>query len=175
MPENLVTLRVYNSEIEAELAKGQLQGSGISAYIFKDGCGNMYPNLQLVTGIELKVHAGDEARAHDVLRVYNLRVISVEENNNNDEIIDQETLMINEAKNLAKKAFFLLIISLGTIPGLITLPIAFKQSRQALDLIKGTKSASGFLKAGIWMIIVLSGILTIMYLVIATMSIMKKL
>lgn len=174
MPENLVTLRVYNSEIDAELAKGQLEGSGIPAYIFKDGCGNMYPNLQLARGIELKVHASDEAQSQDILRVYTLRVIPSEEDDHEVEVINHETMLINEAKNLAKKAFFLLIISLGTVPGLITLPIAFKQSRQALDLLNKTKSANTFLRAGIWTIIFLSGFMTIVYLVIAMMSVMKK-
>lgn len=172
MPENLVTLRVFNSEVEAELAKGQLEGSGIPAYIFKDGCGNMYPNLQLARGIELKVQAMDEAQAQDVLRVYTLRVITDEDDEN--EVINQETMMINEAKNLTKKAFLLLIISIGTVPGLITLPMAFTQSRQALGLINKTKSASTLLKAGIWTIIMLSGFMTIVYIAIAMMSFMKK-
>ncbi|WP_051283779.1 putative signal transducing protein [Desulforegula conservatrix] len=174
MPENLVTLRVFNSEVEAELAKGQLEGSGIPAYIFKDGCGNMYPNLQLARGIELKVQAVDESQAQDILRVYTLNVVTDEDDDGAYEVINQETMMINEAKNLAKKAFFLLIISIGTVPGLITLPIAFTQSRQALELINRTKSASTLLKAGIWTIIMLSGFMTIVYLVIAMMSFMKK-
>lgn len=112
MQENLITIWTFSSEIEAELVKGQLEGSGIPAYIFKDVCGSMYPNLQLIRGIELKVHYSDESQARAVLRGYNIAVVQEADQTSEDIDDDQDIFMIMEAKNLTKKPFSFLLSAL---------------------------------------------------------------
>lgn len=65
--DTLATIASFNSDHEAELARGVLQSEGIEAYISKDDCGGMPPHLQAITGVHLKVKLEDEIRAKEVL------------------------------------------------------------------------------------------------------------
>ena len=65
--DTLATIASFNSDHEAELARGVLQSEGIEAYISKDDCGGMLPHLQSITGVHLKVKVRDEIRAKEVL------------------------------------------------------------------------------------------------------------
>jgi len=67
MTDDLVKLEVYNSEIDADLARARLEGAGIQAVILSDDCGGMNPALTYVRGLRLMVRAEDEATARDVL------------------------------------------------------------------------------------------------------------
>ena len=67
MPEEMVTIKTFNNETEAEIAKGYLYNSGIKAFVSKDDCGGMYPQLQ-AAGVILKVSLIDATRAKRVLR-----------------------------------------------------------------------------------------------------------
>jgi hypothetical protein len=59
-----VVIGEYDSEIDAEIAKGHLKASGIPASIIKDDGGGMLPSLQNTEGVKLLVAEtqGEEAR-----------------------------------------------------------------------------------------------------------------
>ena len=63
----LITIASFNSDYEAQVAKGILHSSGIDAFVFKDDCGGMMPQLQSITGVHLKVSAQDEDEAKSIL------------------------------------------------------------------------------------------------------------
>jgi hypothetical protein len=64
MEPHQVVVGEYDNEIDAEIAKGHLEASGISASIIKDDGGGMFPSLQNVDGVKLLVAEtlGEEAR-----------------------------------------------------------------------------------------------------------------
>ena len=64
----LVTIEIFQNEIEAELAKEHLKSEGIKSFIFKDDCGGTRPHMQLTLGVDLKVRQIDFARASDILK-----------------------------------------------------------------------------------------------------------
>ncbi|MFO8048373.1 MAG: DUF2007 domain-containing protein [Desulfosudaceae bacterium] len=70
MSDQLVTLKVFSTEIEAEMVKGRLLSEGIEAFVFKDDCGGMYPQLRLSQGVSLKVPSSQAARATDILNLW---------------------------------------------------------------------------------------------------------
>jgi hypothetical protein len=59
-----VVVGEYESEIDAEIAKGHLTASGITANIMKDDGGGMFPSLQNTEGVRLLVaeSLGEKAR-----------------------------------------------------------------------------------------------------------------
>jgi hypothetical protein len=63
--ENLKLLKIFNSIIEAEIAKSFLTGNNIESWIFADDAGNMYPSQDIVNGVKLMVGKNDfdDARA----------------------------------------------------------------------------------------------------------------
>lgn len=65
--ETKVVVGEYENEIDAEIAKGHLQASGISASIFKDDGGGMFPSLQNSDGVQLVVSEDQSARARTIL------------------------------------------------------------------------------------------------------------
>ncbi|MFP4444823.1 MAG: hypothetical protein ACLFPD_01080 [Desulfosudaceae bacterium] len=75
----LVTIKVFMTEIEAEIVRGRLLTEGIEAYIFKDDCGGMYPQLRLSQGVAVKVPADQARRAAEVLAEVPLAAAGAEE------------------------------------------------------------------------------------------------
>lgn len=67
MEQRLITLEVFGSEIEAELARERLEVSGIEAHISKDDAGGARPDLQLARGVRLLVFEEDTAAAREIL------------------------------------------------------------------------------------------------------------
>jgi len=65
---DLVTVKTFQNEIEAELAKERLENEGIKCFLFKDDCGGAEPNMQLTLGVDLKVRQADFARASERLK-----------------------------------------------------------------------------------------------------------
>ena len=61
-----VTVRTFQSTMEAEIAKGALEAAGIQAFVQADDAGGMRPHLQQ-HGVALRVAADDAARAEQVL------------------------------------------------------------------------------------------------------------
>ncbi len=64
---NLVTIRIFASESEAEIAKSALEAFGIDCMISRDDCGGQRPHLIMGEGIRLVIRSGDVRRAEDVL------------------------------------------------------------------------------------------------------------
>lgn len=68
MEEKQIVVGQYANEIEAELAKGHLQNSGIASFIFKDDGGGMLPSLQNVEGVQLMVVESESIQAKKILQ-----------------------------------------------------------------------------------------------------------
>jgi hypothetical protein len=58
----------YDNEIDAEIAKGHLEASGITASIIKDDGGGMLPSLQGAEGVQLLVAEAQEKVARELLQ-----------------------------------------------------------------------------------------------------------
>ena len=68
MSEEVVVLKTFNNEIEAEMAQQVLQEGGVSAFVFKDDVGGMEPQLQWCNGVRLVVNRADAQHAHKMLK-----------------------------------------------------------------------------------------------------------
>ena len=68
MEPNQVVVGKYDNEIDAEIAKGHLEASGISASIIKDDGGGMFPSLQNVDGVQLLVAEAEGEEARKILQ-----------------------------------------------------------------------------------------------------------
>lgn len=70
MNQNLVTVEVRNTRIEAEIVKGRLEAAGIKAFILADDAGGMYPfPLQSgFSGVLIQVSKKDFVKAKKLLR-----------------------------------------------------------------------------------------------------------
>ena len=67
MTDRFTVLEEFNSEIEAEISRGQLEASGIQAFVSKDDVGGMRPHLQLSHGVRLMVSQEDLELAREIL------------------------------------------------------------------------------------------------------------
>ena len=67
MSDEMVVLKTFNNEIEAEMAQQVLQEAGLTAFVFKDDAGGMEPHLQRTNGVRLFVNRVDARRAHELL------------------------------------------------------------------------------------------------------------
>lgn len=67
MPDEIVLLMQYPSELDAIFAKTLLDSEGIQAVIFKDDAGGMEPQFQLTQGVRLMVRAEDLERARELI------------------------------------------------------------------------------------------------------------
>jgi len=63
----LVTMRTFVNEVDADLAKSRLQAAGIDSMLAGDDCGGMRPSLTWARGIRLVVRSCDAERAAAVL------------------------------------------------------------------------------------------------------------
>lgn len=68
MEEKQVVVGNYENEIEAEIAKGRLESSGIPAFIIKDDGGGMLPSLQNAEGVQLLVAETQSMEAKKILQ-----------------------------------------------------------------------------------------------------------
>jgi hypothetical protein len=64
---DLVTIRTFVSEFEAQIAKSALEAFGIHCMISRDDCGGQRPHLTLTGGIQLIANSADAERAEEVL------------------------------------------------------------------------------------------------------------
>ena len=65
--EKLVAVKVFNSRVEAEVAKSFLENYGIKAFIRSDDAGGMFPQQQYARGVELSVEKSDLREAKKLL------------------------------------------------------------------------------------------------------------
>jgi hypothetical protein len=66
-PDDLVTIRTFASESEANIAKSALDAFGIDNMIGSDDCGGQRPSLTFAEGIRLLVRSADADSARQVL------------------------------------------------------------------------------------------------------------
>jgi hypothetical protein len=66
--EERVVVGEYENELEAEIAKGHLEASGIPAFILKDDGGGMLPSLQNTEGVQLVVAESQKQEASKILQ-----------------------------------------------------------------------------------------------------------
>jgi hypothetical protein len=71
MGEDLVKIKTYSNETEAEMDKGRLESAGIPAMIVNDDVGGMHPQLQAGRGVKLYVGPDDVDQAREVLGLEN--------------------------------------------------------------------------------------------------------
>ena len=67
MPEETIILKVFVTEMDANMAHDILQDDGIKAFVFKDDAGGMEPHLQRTNGVRLVVNRVDADRARKIL------------------------------------------------------------------------------------------------------------
>lgn len=66
MNDDLLVIRTFINNIDAELARGALEAAGIDSMIRADDCGGTRPHLWM-GGVALLVRSDDAARAEEVL------------------------------------------------------------------------------------------------------------
>jgi hypothetical protein len=62
-----ICIATYADEMSAEVARMSLESAGIPAFVSKDDCGGMQPNLKMITKIRLMINAADEKEAQAIL------------------------------------------------------------------------------------------------------------
>ena len=65
--ENLTTLKIFNTRIEAEVLRSLLESSGIKSWILTDDAGSMYPSQASINGVRLMVRDEDFKTASELL------------------------------------------------------------------------------------------------------------
>ena len=65
--ENLTTLKIFNTRIEAEVLRSLLESSGIKSWILSDDAGSMYPAQAIINGVRLMVRDEDFKTASELL------------------------------------------------------------------------------------------------------------
>ena len=65
--ENLTTLKIFNTRIEAEVLRSLLESSGIKSWILSDDAGSMYPAQASINGVRLMVRDEDFKTAIELL------------------------------------------------------------------------------------------------------------
>ena len=65
--QNLATLKIFNTRIEAEVLRSLLESSGIKSWILSDDAGSMYPAQANVNGVRLMVRDEDFKTANELL------------------------------------------------------------------------------------------------------------
>jgi len=65
--EDLLAIRTFLSESEADVAKAALEAFGIDCMLSHDDCGGQRPHLNMGEGIRLLVRSEDVGTAEDVL------------------------------------------------------------------------------------------------------------
>jgi predicted Fe-Mo cluster-binding NifX family protein len=68
MSDEIVVLRVFDNEVEAQMAQQMLRDAGVATFIFKDDGGGMEPHLQRTNGVRLVLNSDDAVRAQDILQ-----------------------------------------------------------------------------------------------------------
>ncbi len=65
--DDLVPIRSFTNEFEADIAKAALDAFGIENMLSRDDCGGQRPHMSLGAGIRLLVRSHDAERAEEAL------------------------------------------------------------------------------------------------------------
>ena len=71
MSQEMVVVKIFTTELDAEIARVQLETAGIPSRIVKDDAGGMLPSLQAAEGVKLFVAPSDLAEAETILESMN--------------------------------------------------------------------------------------------------------
>ncbi len=63
----LIEIGTFTNHLDAEIAKGMLEENNIQAFIRKDDCGGMEPQLQITEGIKVLVNSNDKSEALSII------------------------------------------------------------------------------------------------------------
>jgi len=63
----LVVVRTFLNQIDAELAQGALEAGGVESMISADDAGGLRPHLSVLSGVRLLVRAEDAEEAGKIL------------------------------------------------------------------------------------------------------------
>jgi hypothetical protein len=66
MPE-VICVKTFNSRLEAEIARGNLEANGIESIVSADDGGGWRPEMAFVLGVRLLIKKENEARALEIL------------------------------------------------------------------------------------------------------------
>ena len=66
MPE-IICVKIFNSRLEAEIARGNLEANGIDSMVSADDGGGTRPELAFSLGVRLLIKKKNEERALDIL------------------------------------------------------------------------------------------------------------
>ncbi len=127
MTDELVTVGLYGNTMEAELARGRLSSEGVDAFIFKDDCGGMRPQMQLTAGVRLKVRAENAVRAAILLHPVDPEPYGP---------TDPEDAPFSDIQMLLKRAIGWIMIGVFLGIGGITFPLSFHAGTQALRIYR---------------------------------------
>lgn len=67
MAGELVVIRTYRTDLEAEIARLSLDAAGIPSLVLSDGTAGVHPHLQFARGVRVAVREADVADALEVL------------------------------------------------------------------------------------------------------------
>ncbi|MFZ3086292.1 MAG: DUF2007 domain-containing protein [Candidatus Hydromicrobium sp.] len=70
--DKFLTVKTFNSRIDAEIAKSYLESFGIKAEIFSDDAGQSITSLQSIRGVKLLTNRKDLQKARKLLDKKNL-------------------------------------------------------------------------------------------------------
>ncbi len=65
--KNMSTIKIFNSRIEAEIARSYLESAGIKSEIFSDDAGQNMPSLQTLRGVKLLTSRENFIKARELL------------------------------------------------------------------------------------------------------------
>jgi hypothetical protein len=66
MPE-VICVKTFNSRLEAEIARGNLEANGIDSMVSADDGGGIRPELAFALGVRLLIKKENEERALEIL------------------------------------------------------------------------------------------------------------
>jgi hypothetical protein len=67
--DEVVALHVFNTHVEADLARSALEAAGIDSVIAADDAGGMRPHMDLTRGVVIMVRVEDAERARQILEI----------------------------------------------------------------------------------------------------------
>jgi len=166
MTGKLITVAIFISDFEAEIAKGKLRSSGIDSFIFKDDCGGMRPHMLLTAGVQLKVSERDVSEARNALQSEVENEIQMQ---NMDEVAYQKVqLFLNRARGW-------ILVGFAIIPGWISFPISYIYATKASTLSKNKKIDDPNLNQKIIRVRFVAGLFSLLYWTVPLFYLVERL
>ena len=166
MASKIITVASFNSDFEAEIAKGKLQSSGIDSFIFKDDCGGMRPHMLLTAGVQLKVSEQDWSEAKNILLAEVDDAVQITDPD--EEAYKKVHLLLNRARGW-------ILVGFAIIPGWISFPISYVYATKASNFRKLNKIDDSELKGQIYRLRFVSGLFSLLFWTVSFFYIVEHL